>query len=608
MLRSFVLGVRAKETVGITLLTVLVVATTTLVHMSQLSRIVVQGAAQEADLVGRQIYARLRVSLERAGGGDPEGVLRPDRDLRSLIDASVGHSPHLVYVLVADTAGRVLVHSERERENTSAPARPGLRELAALGPVQRVQALYAQGSVHDVALPVQLGGRPLGSVRLGVSTVLMRRELSAALTRSLALAAVALPFAWLTALALSRVIVRPVRVLAEHVGRLRRGELGMTAALAQGDEVGQLSVQIQRLDEQMHADRLAHTSESTRVHQVMNHLEDGIILLNDEGRPLFYNQAAEAVVGVPPAAAVDAPLVDRWKPTHPLRLLLAPALTARSGFHDSAVTVAVDGRPRELLVSLVFFTGERTSLGAMVLLKDFDSIRTLESLINYSAKLAALGRLTSGAAHEVKNPLNAMMIHLEILRDRLGDAPDEVRQNLEVLKSEIGRLDRLVQGFLRFVRPQEFDPKPLDLNALVQQVAALLEAEWSGRDVRFQLALAPDLSPVAGDQELLRQALLNVVLNACQAMPQGGVTRIATEADAGNVAVVTIADEGVGIPDEDLERVFNLYFTTRPDGHGVGLSMVYRIVQLHDGRIDVTSSVGRGTTFTIRFPMGARSV
>ena len=113
---------------------------------------------------------------------------------------------------------------------------------------------------------------------------------------------------------------------------------------------------------------------------------------------------------------------------------------------------------------------------------------------------------------------------------------------------------------------------------------------------------------VDGDQELLRQALLNVVLNACQAMPEGGAVRVTTEPEAGKAVVVRIADEGVGIPAEDLERIFDLYFTTRPDGHGVGLSMVYRIVQLHNGGIDVTSSLGRGTTFTIRFPMGARSV
>jgi PAS domain S-box-containing protein len=602
MARRLALGVRAKEVAGITLVTVLIVATTTVIHMSQLSRVVVEEAAQQADLIGKQIYAHLRVSLARAGGRDPGGILRNDRDLRNLIDASVGYSPRLVHALIVDATGRVLVHSEREREGAPAPVRPELRELAALGPMRRVQALYAQGSVYEVTLPIQLDGRPLGTIRLGVSTVLMRRELSDALTRSLTLAALALPLAWLAALALSRVVLRPVRVLTEHVGRLRRGELELAAPLAQGDEVGQLAAQIQRLGEEMQADRLAQTTESARVRQVMNHLEDAIIFLNDAGRPVFCNRAAEAIVGGPLEAAIGAPLIERWAPAHPLRLLLERALAERRELHDAAVTVTVDGQPRELLVSLVFFADERTSWGAMVLLKDFDSIRTLESLINYSGKLAALGRLTSGAAHEIKNPLNAMTIHLELLRARLGDGSDEVRQSLAVIKGEIGRLDHLVQGFLRFVRPQEFDPKPLDLNTLLRQVVALLEAEWASRGVRFELTLAADLPPVAGDQELLRQALLNVALNACQAMPGGGTVRVATETEAGERVVVRIVDEGVGIPEEDLGRIFDLYFTTKADGNGVGLSMVFRIVQLHDGRVDVTSSPGRGTSFAIVFP------
>lgn len=604
MARRVVFGVRAKEVVGLTLLAMVVVATTTLIHMSQLSRVVVQEVARHTDLVGKQIYAHLRASLARSGRADPREALRRDLVLRNLIDASVGFSPHLVHVAFVDAEGRAVVHSERAREGTAVPVRPGLAELAALGPLRRAQALYSGVGVYEVALPVELDGRPLGSVRLGVSTVLMRRELLAALERSLALAALALPFAWLLALGLSRVILRPVRALTEHVGRLRRGELDVTAPLAQGDEVGQLAAQIQRLGEQMHADRLAQTTETARVQRVMDHLEDGIIFLNDAGQPVFYNRAAEAIVAVPLEEAARAPLVERWAPAHPLRSLLESAFTDRTGFHNAAVTVPVDGRSRELLVSLVFFSDDRKSLGAMVLLRDFDSIRTLESLISYSAKLAALGRLTSGVAHEIKNPLNAMTIYLELLRERLGSSPEEVREGLAVIKREIGRLDRLVQGFLRFVRPQELDLKPLDLNTLLQQVTVLLEGEWRSRNVRFDLGFAPDLPAVTGDHELLRQALLNVVLNACQAMPEGGTVHIATTVNTGDVVEVRIADEGVGIPEADLERIFNVYFTTKPDGNGVGLSMVYRIVQLHDGRIDVSSTVGRGTTFTIRFPAG----
>ena len=130
-------------------------------------------------------------------------------------------------------------------------------------------------------------------------------------------------------------------------------------------------------------------------------------------------------------------------------------------------------------------------MGAVVLLKDLESIKTVQSLVSYSAKLAALGRLTSSVAHEVKNPLNAMMIHLELLKDRLDGAPEQVQKSLEVMGGEIRRLDRVVQGFLRFMRPQEVTFKTIDLNALLASVTALVEAEWQPRGIRFVSELDP---------------------------------------------------------------------------------------------------------------------
>jgi signal transduction histidine kinase len=155
----------------------------------------------------------------------------------------------------------------------------------------------------------------------------------------------------------------------------------------------------------------------------------------------------------------------------------------------------------------------------MVLLKDLESIKTLQSVISHWARRTALGRLTSSVAHEVKNPLNAMMIHLELVKEKLGVSSEGVQQNLDTIESEIRRLDRVVQGFLRFVRPQEPVLKPVDLNALLIDVATLLEAEWQKEGIRLQFRLDPALPPVRADQELLRQAFLNVLLNACQAMP-----------------------------------------------------------------------------------------
>src|SRR5262249_2835619 len=150
-------------------------------------------------------------------------------------------------------------------------------------------------------------------------------------------------------------------------------------------------------------------------------------------------------------------------------------------------------------------------LGTVVLLKDLESVKAVQSLVSYSAKLAALGRLTSGVAHEVKNPLNAMMIHLELLKEKLDGSPGEVQQSLDGIGSGFRRLDRVVLGFLRFMRPQELTFKPLDLNGLLSSVVALLEVEWQGRGVQFVSVLDGTLPSVTADDELLRQAFVNIL-------------------------------------------------------------------------------------------------
>jgi len=228
----------------------------------------------------------------------------------------------------------------------------------------------------------------------------------------------------------------------------------------------------------------------------------------------------------------------------------------------------------------------------------------LRSLLSYSAKLAKLGRLTSGVAHEVKNPLNAMTIHLELLKERLGTSRELVQDNLDVIGNEIKRLDRAVQGFLKFVRPQELALTSVDLNALLRELEALLSPQWQPAGVQFVADLDPELHSIRADEELLRQTFLNILLNGCQAMPNGGTVRAATTLEQGEYVQVTISDEGIGIPAEDLEKIFSLYYTTKAGGTGIGLSLAYRIVQLHDGSIDVSSEVGKGTTFVVRLPLG----
>jgi len=470
--------------------------------------------------------------------------------------------------------------------------------------LSRFSALYTTGRTYETVLPMTLNDRLFGSIRLGVSTTLLRREVTGSLQQSLAVAAVALPLAWLAAMVLAQLTVRPIRAIVGQVDRIRRGEpLEATPVALGGDEFQELSSQLTRLGRELQADRLSTLSEKAHLQGVVDQLEDGVIFLNSERHILFFNRAAETVVGLPLERTVGLPIHEVLDPAHPLLPFVDQVLVGSAGIRNATVALPHDGRDKEFLVSAFHMEDAHRVMGVAVLLKDLESIKTVQSLVSYSAKLAALGRLTSGVAHEVKNPLNAMMIHVELLKERLEDSGVDVKQSLEVIGSEIRRLDRVVQGFLKFMRPQELTLKPVDLNAMLQSVCALLEAESLSHRVRFVLELDAALPAVSADEELLRQAFINIVQNAVQAMPSGGAVRIRTRPEEVDWVRVTVTDQGVGIAPEDVDKISELYSTSKPGGSGIGLSVVYRIVQLHDGTVEAKSEPGRGTAVIVRLPV-----
>jgi signal transduction histidine kinase len=594
---------KTKDTLAVTAFTVLIVAAATVLHFFQLTRVSIQGAINQAELVAQQIYAQNRRALARAPGKDPWEVLRGDGDLRSLLDDSVGYSTGILYVLLADPTNTVILHSEARKEGTVIPPRLNLRSILGANAIRRFLLTYRAGATYEVTLPVQLNERPFGSIRVGLPTSLLRREVNASLLRGLSLAGVVLPVAWLVAIGLAHGALKPIRQLTRDVEGLRQGKVLAGSELDGEEEFKELAAQLQLLSQQLQSDRLRGLGDNVHVQQVVDQLEDGCIFLTRDRRVLFVNKAAEVVLGKPTRQIQGWRVDEALEPSHPLRPILSEDEDG-GGRRSTTIVLRRDGKPRELVVSRFAVADAERSMGTMVLLKDLESIKTLRSLLSYSTKLASLGRLTSGVAHEVKNPLNAMTIHLELLKDRLGASREVVQENLDVIGTEIKRLDRAVQGFLKFVRPQELALSSVDLNGLLRELEALLSPEWQPVGVRFVAELDPALHSIRADEELLRQAFMNILLNACQAMPSGGAVRISTAFDQGEYARVTIADEGNGIPAEDLEKIFRLYYTTRPGGTGIGLSVVYRIIQLHDGSIDVRSEVGKGTTFDVRLPLG----
>jgi signal transduction histidine kinase len=228
-------------------------------------------------------------------------------------------------------------------------------------------------------------------------------------------------------------------------------------------------------------------------------------------------------------------------------------------------------------------------------------------------KLAAVGTMTAGLSHEIRNPLNAAALQLSVLERRIAklprDAHPSLLEPLTLVRDEIRRLDHILEDFLQFARPREFVPKPIDVVPVVNKVLDLLGGEAERRHVRLERELAP-VPPIAGDEERLRQVLVNFCLNAFEAVKEGGMVRVSCREippdplrpDAAREVAIVIDDDGHGIPPEQRDRIFEPFFTTKAKGSGLGLSIVHAIVTQHGGAIEVEESPEGGARFVLRLP------
>ena len=597
------LTLRSREVLAVTAVVLLVVAVTTAAQLAAVARIALRSASDEGTFAARQLFHQSARAMA-ASRQPPVIALRRDPGVRALLDGIVGYSPTIVYAAIVDRSGRALVHSSPALEDATLPPRESVEAVVGASALTTVTMLFGQPRVYEALLPLQVGDRPFGVVRVGLSTSLIRRELTHTLLRSLALAAGAIVIAVLAGLGVGTMLLRSIRRITEGMERLVRGQYGATVELTGDDELGELAARVNRLGERIQADQSQWQSERAQLAGIINTLEDAVIVLDPGRRVVFSNSAAEDVL----ARRLDdigGSTLDAVLPAdHPLLGVISDLFEAGQECRSMPLKVPRgDGGTREVAVSS-YRIDEGAHAGAGVLaLKDLDPVRAVQSLVSYSQKLAALGHLTAGVAHEVRNPLNAMRIHVELLRTRLGSAPrPEVSEPLDVLVGEIQRLDRVVQGFLKFARPQDLRLSRVDVNALLADAARLSSTEAVEAGCIIALDLATGLPGVIADPELLEQAVTNLLVNAIQAMPSGGTVTLASRDGAHGTVEIRVSDEGVGIRPDDVERIFRLYYTTKPNGSGIGLSLVYRIVQMHDGRVDVESTVGRGTTMTVTLP------
>jgi PAS domain S-box-containing protein len=604
---------KTKLVLAITFMVVALVITLSWIYVSQLVRQRIQQSYESANFVAQEVLGSARQALEidlestRIDLTDPkqvhaviEEILQADPGLNSLLQSIVGYSPTIYDVAIVGQDGHALVHTDATLIDKQMPARPDLARLRDGRFLDQIDAIYGPPRVYEVRLPIQQNGMPFGMIRVGVSTVLLKGELQPQLNRALLYSAISILISLVLAAGLSNFALRPL----ESIGRRLDA---MTASVEPGsdneptapnDEYGAVNTKIDRLGRQIRDVKEVFSALKENLDQIMSTLQDGLILFTRDGRIVLVSASAERFVGRPRGDMLGYTVEQVFDDSTRLGQIVLDAFALRQPVSPREIELE---RGRRVQIGLDFISERGEQLGALLTMRDAESVKKIENEIELSRRLAAIGRLTSGVAHEVKNPINSIVVHLEVLREKLLQIDPETKRHMDVISSEIHRLDRVVKTLVDFTRPVELKLSELDLREIVEDVVTLSapEAERHGVNIEKQVDSEPLMVRV--DADLIKQGLLNVVLNGVQAMPNGGPLRVIADR-VGQTARIVVQDYGIGIPPDIREKIFNLYFTTKKAGSGIGLAMTYRVLQLHNGALDFESAPGKGTTFRMLLP------
>jgi signal transduction histidine kinase len=466
--------------------------------------------------------------------------------------------------------------------------------------------------VYDVVVPLDNNGKPFASVHVGIRTTLLAAFYAPWRIEAVSLMGAALLTALMAAFLLSNIALEPMERISRRLdywtsaAATTEGEAvsaNESKPLPNLDTAAQVSTKIERIGQRMRNVEEVFSALKENLDQILGNLQDGILLFTADGRAVLVSEAARRFLELPRESILGLHARDLFNSSTVLGRFLGDAYDAGATLVNEEVRTESGHR---IQASLEFIHDENTrqGLGALVTLHDLETAEAIESELELSRRLAAIGRLTSGVGHEVKNPINAIVVHIELLKNKLGDTSPAAARHLEVIESEIHRLDRVVQMLVDFSRPVELELREHDLRTIVGDVLSLAAAELPARNVTLVTSMPPTPLIANVDSDLFKQAVLNVILNGAQSMPEGGKLEVVLEEDRKS-AILRISDEGVGIPDDVRERIFDLYFTTKTEGSGIGLTMTYRIIQLHHGSIDVQSRGERGTEFRLRIPLSA---
>jgi signal transduction histidine kinase len=603
---------RTQLVLAITLMVAALVTLFSYIYASQLLRqritnvndTAVQLTSQLAYLAANSVPD---LSSTKVDTNNPEAVRRAisyylstDRDLSGMLESVVGSWPFVYDVAIVDNQGKAILHTNRNLVGKVVPDRPNFQLVKRVKFRQQLQLVYSPATVYDIRMPLQLNDAPFGSIRVGVSTVLLKSEITPGLQRSLIFSGIAILVALVMAAALSRLALGPLEEISRSLDSVTEGnDDAVTESESRPDEYGLVTLKIAHLGRKMRDTKEIFSALKDNVDQIMANLQDGLMLFTRDSRVVLVSASVERFLGRPRRELLGHTVKEAFSAETPLGALILEAFQFRRAIGQREIE---SSNGKRVQIALDFIQEGAAQIGALLTLRDTESVRLIEDEIETSRRLSASGRLTRGVAHEVKNPINAIVLHLQLLQNKLQQIDPDTRRHMDIIDNEIHRLDRVVQILVDFTRPRNLHLEETDLRRVLEDVSLLAAPDAAQHGVTLLRKFPSERLPVKVDIDFMKQAILNIVLNGVQAMPQGGTLTIITRAEK-DVVITEIRDQGMGIPPEVQEKVFELYFTTKKGGSGIGLAQAYQILQWHYGSVDFESVEGQGTTFRLRLPL-----
>jgi signal transduction histidine kinase len=609
---------KTQLVLSITALVFLIAGVISLVYVSQLLHTAVQQSYDTNQMVADQVRFSLQNALQsglrdrQVDPGNPAelrslavAAVRDNEPLQTVVESVNRYSLTIYDINIGDGQSNTLLSTNPENEDKPLPVRMNYSSLLTANPIMLMKEVFGPPRVFDVVETLERNGELFASVHVGVRTTFLRAVYAPRLTQAFTLMGFALISGLVVAFLLGNLALRPLEEVSEKLDRwtITAEASGEEGTVFRRDTPARVFNKIERIGQRMKNVEEVFSATKENLDRILGNLQDGILLFTADHRAVLVSEAARRFLSIDKKSILGLTATEIFTPSTVLGKTLSDAFATGDRL-DKVEILTETGRRTQASVEFIYGADSEQGLGALVTLHDLESVEEIESDLELSRRMAAIGRLTSGVGHEVKNPINAIVVHLELLKSKLGGAKDLAGRHIDVIEAEIHRLDRVVQTLVDFSRPVELDLREHDLRDVVGEVVALSADELSTRNVNLvnQMPLCPLLVNV--DSGLLKQAVINVLQNGAQAMPEGGKLEVVLE-EEGRSAVLRIRDDGPGIPAELKEKIFDLYFTTKSGGSGIGLAMTYRILQLHHGSVEVQSNAERGAEFILRLPLAA---